>query len=65
MNILILEEEVYLAQKVAMRLQEENHSCILVTNIKEIQFKNKYDVILLSTNINSADVQKIIKAYIK
>ena len=63
MNILILDEEVYLAQKVAMRLQEEGNNCTHVSNIKEIDFKTEYDAILLSTNISSSDVQKIIKHF--
>ena len=60
MNILILDEEVYLAQKVAMRLQEEGNNCTHVSNIKEIQFDTDYDAVLLSTNISSSDVHKII-----
>jgi len=60
MNILILDEEVYLAQKVAMRLQEEGNNCTHVSNIKEIHFDIDYDAVLLSTNISSSDVHKII-----
>jgi response regulator of citrate/malate metabolism len=60
MNILILDEEVYLAQKVAIRLQEEGNYCTHVSNIKEVNFHEEYDVILLSTNISSSDVHKII-----
>ncbi len=63
MNILILDEEVYLAQKVAIRLQEEGNYCFHVSNIKEIHFDDHYDVILLSTNISSNDVHKIISSF--
>lgn len=63
MNILILDEEVYLAQKVAIRLQEEGNYCSHVSNIKEIHFDDQYDVILLSTNISSSDVHKIISNF--
>jgi DNA-binding response OmpR family regulator len=63
MNILILDEEVYLAQKVAIRLQEEGNSCTHVSNIKEIKFETKFDAILLSTNISSSDVHKIISSF--
>ncbi|MGB5867368.1 MAG: DNA-binding response regulator [Arcobacteraceae bacterium] len=63
MNILILDEEVYLAQKVAMRLQEEGNNCTHVANIKEIDFNTNYDVVLLSTNISSSDVHKIIVSF--
>ena len=63
MNILILDEEVYLAQKVAMRLQEECNNWTHVSHVKEIDFNTEYDAILLSTNISSNDVQKIIKHF--
>lgn len=63
MNILIVDEEIYLAQKMTLKLEEENAYCTHITNIKELNFDNKYDVILLSTNINSIDVEKIIKYY--
>ena len=63
MDILILDEEIHLAQKVALRLQEEGHHCIHISNIKEINFSLNYHIILLSTNISSIDVEKIIKEY--
>jgi len=63
MNILILDEEVYLAQKVTIRLQEEGNDCTHVSNIKEVKFDESYDVILLSTNISSGDVHKIISKF--
>ena len=63
MNILILDEEVYLAQKVAIRLQEEGYNCTHISNIKEMNFDINYDTILLSTNISSNDVHKIIDAF--
>lgn len=63
MNILILDEEVYLAQKVAIRLQEEGNYCTHISNIKEVKFNENYDAILLSTNISSSDVHKIISNF--
>jgi len=63
MNILILDEEVYLAQKVAIRLHEEGNYCTHVSNIKEIKFDTYYEVVLLSTNISSSDVHKIISKF--
>ncbi|MEA3383936.1 MAG: response regulator [Campylobacterota bacterium] len=65
MNILIIDDEVYLAQKVAIRLQEEGYTCTHVSNIKEINFENKYETVLLSTNLSSEDVHKIISNYKK
>jgi DNA-binding NtrC family response regulator len=63
MNTLILDEEIYLAQKVAIRLQDEGYNCHHVSNIKEIDFDTHYDTILLSTNISSDDVHTIIDHY--
>lgn len=63
MNILILDEEMYLAQKVAIRLQEEGNNCYNVSNIKEINFDKEYDTILLSTNISTENVHKIISTF--
>ena len=63
MNILILDEEVYLAQKVAIKLQEEGNTCTHVSNIKEVKFDAEYDTILLSTNISSSDVTKILNNF--
>jgi response regulator of citrate/malate metabolism len=63
MNILILDEEIYLAQKVAIRLQEEGNYCTHSSNIREVKFDEPYDVILLSTNISTVDVHKIISNF--
>jgi len=63
MNILILEDEIYLAQKVAARLQEEGYSTTHHVSHKEIDKTIKYDTILLSTNVQVGDTQDIIKRY--
>jgi len=63
MNILILDEEIYLAQKVAIKLQEEGNNCTHVSNIKEVKFDIQYDTILLSTNISSSDVSKVLNNF--
>lgn len=63
MNILILDDEIYLAQKVAIKLQDEGHQCTHIANIKELDFSVEYDTILLSTNINSEDVHKVISSF--
>jgi DNA-binding response OmpR family regulator len=63
MNILILEDEIYLAQKVASRLQEEGYSTTHHVSYNEIDKTVKYDTILLSTNVQVGDTQNIIKKY--
>jgi DNA-binding NtrC family response regulator len=63
MNILILEDEIYLAQKVASRLQEEGYTTTHHVNYKDIDKTQKYDTVLLSTNVQVGDTQEIIKKY--
>ncbi len=63
MNILIVDDEVYLAQKVVSRLLDEGHNCDSVMGSHDIHSEKKYDAILLSTNLPSSDVNKIIKKY--
>ena len=63
MNILILEDEIYLAQKVASRLQEEGYTTTHHVSYKDIDKTQKYDTVLLSTNVQVGDTQEIIKRY--
>ncbi|MEA1914023.1 MAG: response regulator [Campylobacterota bacterium] len=63
MNILIIDDEIYLAQKVLSRLLEEGHSCDTVMTSHDINENKKYDTILLSTNLSSTECDKIIKKY--
>jgi len=63
MNILIIDDEIYLAQKVLSRLLEEGHNCDTVMAAHDINPNKKYDTILLSTNISSSECDKIIKTY--
>jgi DNA-binding response OmpR family regulator len=63
MNILILEDEIYLAQKVATRMQEEGYIATHHATYKEIDKTQNYDTVLLSTNVQVGDTQDIIKKY--
>lgn len=63
MNLLIVDDEVYLAQKVVSRLLDEGHNCDSVMASHDIHPEKKYDAILLSTNLPSSDCNKIIKKY--
>jgi len=63
MNILILEDEIYLAQKVAARLLDEGHNCDNFTSISEVNPNSKYDTILVSTNLSNGNFENIIKKY--
>ena len=63
MDILILEDEIYLAQKVSSRLQEEGYRPTHLANTKDIDFSIHYDTILLSTNFPNDYCQDVIKKY--
>ena len=63
MNILIIENEVYLAQKVVSRLLDDGHSCDYVENVNIENLTKEYDVVLLSTSIATNIIKNIIKKY--
>jgi len=63
MKILIIENEVYLAQSIATKLGELGHNCEMCTSTKDAIRSNNYDVILLSTNINGQDFNPVIETF--
>lgn len=65
MKILIIENEVYLAQSIATKLSEIGHICEMCTSTKDAIKSNSYDVVLLSTNINGQDFIPLIETFKK
>ena len=65
MKILIIENEVYLAQSIATKLGELGHNCEMCTSTKDAIKGNNYDVVLLSTNINGQDFNPVIETFKK
>jgi response regulator of citrate/malate metabolism len=63
MKILIIENEVYLAQSIATKLGELGHICEMCTSTKDAIRSNTYDVVLLSTNINGQDFNPVIETF--
>jgi len=63
MKILIIENEVYLAQSIATKLGELGHVCEMCTSTKDAIRSNNYDVVLLSTNINGQDFHPVIDTF--
>ncbi|MFA6196263.1 MAG: response regulator [Sulfurimonas sp.] len=63
MKILIIENEVYLAQSIATKLSEQGHICELCTSTKDAIKSTNYDVVLLSTNINGQDFNPVIETF--
>jgi response regulator RpfG family c-di-GMP phosphodiesterase len=63
MNILIIENEIYLTQKVVSRLLDDGHSCDYIESPNIDNLTKDYDTILLSTSLPSALCKNIIKKY--
>jgi len=63
LKILIIENEVYLAQSIATKLGDLGHVCELCTSTKDAIKSNNYDVVLLSTNINGQDFNPVIETF--
>jgi len=63
LKILIIENEVYLAQSIATKLGELGHVCEMCTSTRDAIKSNHYDVVLLSTNINGQDFNPVIDTF--
>ena len=63
MKILIVENEIYLAQSIASKLMEIGHVCELPPTIKDELKDKKYHAILLSTNISGQNFYPIIEKH--
>ncbi len=63
MNILIIESEIYLAQKVVSRLLDDGHNCDFVESPNIDNLTKDYDIILLSTSLPGALCKTIIRRY--
>ncbi|MEA2111040.1 MAG: hypothetical protein U9P71_03220 [Campylobacterota bacterium] len=63
MRILIIENEIYLAQSIASKLSELGHLCDMSSSAKGINEDVPYDVVLLSTSISGQDFYPIIDSY--
>jgi len=63
LKILIIENEIYLAQSIATKLGELGHVCEMCTSTKDAIQGTNYDVVLLSTNINGQDFNPVIETF--
>ncbi len=64
MKILIVEDEIYLAQSIAGKLVDFGHECDIFATVSDaLEQKGCYDVILLSTNLSGQDFYPIISRY--
>ncbi len=63
MKVLIVENEIYLAQSISSRLTEIGYTCKIVATIKEALNEEYYDIVLLSTNISGQNFHPAIEKY--
>ncbi len=63
MKILIVENEIYLAQSISTKLTELGHNCEVATTIKDAIKKEEFNAVLLSTNISGQNFYPVIEHY--
>ena len=63
MKVLIIENEIYLAQSIASKLGDLGYQCDISSSIQDAFKGVSYDVILLSTNISGQDIYPVIESY--
>jgi len=63
LKILIVENEVYLAQSIVTKLTELGHTCEMCTSTRDaLKYKN-FDVVLLSTSLNTTDLTPVVEHF--
>ena len=63
MNILIIENEIYLAHSIATKLREIGHTCDTSVSVEDSSKDIIYDTVLLSSNLISTDVKSVINRF--
>lgn len=53
MKVLIIENEIYLAQSISIKLSDVGYHCEIISSFDEYNHEKYYDIILLSTNTNN------------
>ncbi|EPT5856763.1 hypothetical protein ACVQWM_001211 [Campylobacter jejuni] len=53
MKVLIIENEIYLAQSISIKLSDAGYSCEIINSFDEYNGEKYYDIVLLSTNTNN------------
>ena len=63
MRILIVENELYLAQSISTKLSEIGYICEIASNIKDALKTDGYDAVLLSANISGQNFYPVIEKH--
>lgn len=61
MDVLIIENEVYLAQSIATQLESRGYSCCIVATIHEAMHKAKHRIVLFSANTGGTLCEMFIR----
>ncbi|MFT5662566.1 MAG: DNA-binding NtrC family response regulator [Sulfurimonas sp.] len=63
MNILIIENEIYLSHSIAQKLVDIGYSCSMCIKSEDISLEAHYDVVLLSTSVDESNCRFIKENY--
>ena len=63
MKILIVENEIYLAQSISSKLNNLGHSCEIAVSVKDAIKDERFDAVLLSANISGQNFYPVIEHY--
>lgn len=53
MKVLIIENEIYLAQSISIKLSDAGYNCEIISSFDEYNQEKYYDIVLLSTNTSN------------
>lgn len=65
MRVLVVENEIYLARSIANKLADIGHDCKIASTIREALEDEKFDAILLSTNVSGQNFTPVIAKHKK
>ncbi len=63
MNVLIIENETYLAQSIASKLADFGHVSFITSSLEESLNKGDYDIVLMSTNTVGHNYQSVMERH--
>ncbi len=63
MKVLIIENEIYLAQSIAGKLSEIGYSCNISSSTQDALSDTTYDIVLLSTGISGQNIYPVIETH--
>jgi CheY-like chemotaxis protein len=62
-KILIVENEIYLAQSIAAKLSDHGYKCELAASVKDAMKDEQFDAVLLSTSMGGQNFMSVVEHY--